>query len=220
MSNSIFLAERFTDRDLIESVLQSFYIVDYGYIKTVNTDKTIDVIHAKRLKTYNGQTLPQTESKKVEVLTLAGSGFSIQFDYKKGDKVLLLGLKDFIPKAKDVTGATETTNYLHYTRETMKALPLCVFNDQAKVVIKIEGGNLDVKTNGKIKLNGESKQFVTWAELNTALSQYATLMSTALLGATYVPPSGTPAPLAWTGGTPPSSIDISAAKTTKVVTGG
>lgn len=220
MSNSIFLAERFTDRDLIESVLQSFYIVDYGYIKTVNTDKTIDVIHAKRLKTYNGQTLPQTESKKVEVLTLAGSGFSIQFDYKKGDKVLLLGLKDFIPKAKDVTGATETTNYLHYTRETMKALPLCAFNDQAKVVIKIEGGNLDVKTNGKIKLNGESKQFVTWAELNTALSQYATLMSTALLGATYVPPSGTPAPLAWTGGTPPSSIDISAAKTTKVVTGG
>ena len=144
MSNSIFLAERYTDRDLIESVLQSFYIVDYGYIKNVNTDKTIDVVHAKRLKTYSGQSLPQTESKKVEVLTLSGSGFSIQFDYKKGDKVLLLGLKDFVPKAADVSTATETTTYLHYTRETMKALPLCVFNDKAKVVIKIESGKLTI----------------------------------------------------------------------------
>lgn len=213
MGNSIFLAERYTDRDLIESVLQSFYIVDYGYIKTVNQDKTIDVIHAKKLKTYNGQTLPQTESKKVEVLTLAGSGFSIQFDYKKGDKVLLLGLKDFIPKAKDVTSATETTNYLHYTRETMKALPLCVFNDQAKVVIKIENGNLDVKTNGKIKLNGDSKQFVTWAELNQALSTF----TTALVSHTHVcaAPSSPSGPAV---GVP--SIDISAAKTTTVVTGG
>lgn len=144
MGNSVFLSEKYTDRDLIESVLQSFYIVDYGYIKTVNQDKTIDVIHAKKLKTYSGETLQQTESKKIEVLTLSGSGFSIQFDYKKGDKVLLLGLKDFIPKAADVNSATETTNYLHYTRETMKALPLCVFNDKAKVVIKIESGKLTI----------------------------------------------------------------------------
>lgn len=150
MGNSIFYAEKYTERNLIESVLQSFYILDYGYIKTVNIDKTIDVVHAKRLKTYNGQTLPQTESKKVEVLTLAGSGFSIQFDYKKGDKVLLLGLKDFIPKAKDVTSATETTNYLHYTRETMKALPLCVFNDKAKVVIKIENGKLTIANSSGV----------------------------------------------------------------------
>ena len=169
MSNSIFLAERYTDRDLIESVLQSFYIVDYGYIKNVNTDKTIDVVHAKRLKTYSGQNLPQTESKKVEVLTLSGSGFSIQFDYKKGDKVLLLGLKDFIPKAADVSTATETTTYLHYTRETMKALPLCIFNNDAKVVVKIENGDLDIKTKGKVKLNGDSKQFVTWADMWSSL---------------------------------------------------
>ena len=150
MKNSIFLSEKYTDRDLIESVLQSFYIVDYGYIKTVNQDKTIDVIHAKKLKTYSGETLQQTESKKIEVLTLSGSGFSIQFDYKKGDKVLLLGLKDFIPKAKDVTSATETTNYLHYTRETMKALPLCVFNDKAKVVIKIENGKLTIANSSGV----------------------------------------------------------------------
>jgi len=213
MGNSIFYAEKYTDRDLIESVLQSFYILDYGYIKAVNEDKTINVIHAKKLKTYTDETLPQTETKNVEVLTLAGSGFSIQFDYKKGDKVLLLGLKDFIPKTKDVTSATETTNYLHYTRETMKALPLCVFNDQAKVVIKIENGDLDVKTDGKIKLNGDSKQFVTWAELNQALTTFLTALN-GHVHTSAAPGSPTSSPVT------PMTLDISSAKTTTVVTGG
>lgn len=213
MKNSIFLAERYTDRDLIESVLQSFYIVDYGYIKKVNTDKTIDVVHAKLLKTYSGQTLPQTESKAIEMLTLSGSGFSIQFDYKKGDKVLLLGLKDFIPKTADVSTATETTTYLHYTRESMKALPLCIFNNDAKVVIKIENGDMAVNSKGKIKLNGDSKQFVTWAELNQALSTF----TTALASHTHnITSPGNPSGPAV--GIP--SIDISSAKTTTVVTGG
>lgn len=218
--NSLLLAENYSDRDLIESVLQTFYIIDYGYIKTVNADKTIDVIHAKRLKTYSGETLPQTETKNIEVLTLAGAGFSFQFDYKKGDKVLLLGLKDFIPKVADVNLATETKNYLHYTRETMKAIPLCVFNNNAKVTVQVDNGTMKVDTSQKIELNGNSKQFVTWSELNTALSQFATQLNTALLAATYVSVAGTPTPLAWTGGTPPSSIDISSAKTTSVVTGG
>lgn len=170
MDNSIFLAEQFTDRTLIESVLASFYILDYGYIKTVNTDKTVDVIHAKRLKTLTGKNLPQTETKGLEVLTIAGSGFSIQFDYKKGDKVLLLGLKDYIPKTEDVNTATETTNYMHYTRETLKAIPLCVFNDEAKVQIKIEEGMMDVETKDLLKLDGDDNGgLVIGPELKTQL---------------------------------------------------
>jgi hypothetical protein len=144
MNNSIFAAERYNDRSLIESLVSSFYILDYGYIKTVHPDKTIDVVHAKRLKTYKGDSLKPTLTKGLEVLTLAGAGFSIQFDYKAGDKVLLLGLKDYVPKTKNVSTATDTTSYLHYSRETMKALPLCVFNDQAKVQIKVENGKLTV----------------------------------------------------------------------------
>ena len=140
MENSVFLGEKFTDRNLIESILASFYIIDYGYIKTVNPDKTIDVVHAKRLKTLDGRTLNPTTTKGIEMLTLSGSGFAVQFDYKKGDKVLLLGLKDYIPKVQAVTSATETTSYQHYTRETIKALPLCAFNAQAKVIIKVENG--------------------------------------------------------------------------------
>ena len=144
MNNSIFAAERYNDRNLIESIVSSFFILDYGYIKTVNTDKTVDVIHAMRLKTYTGDSLKPTLTKGLEVLTIAGAGFSVQFDYKAGDKVLLLGLKDYVPKTKDVTSATETTSYLHYSRETMKALPLCVFNSDAKVQIKVENGKLTI----------------------------------------------------------------------------
>lgn len=211
--NSIFFSNRFNDRALIESVLQSFYILDYGYIKAVNPDKTIDVVHAKKLKTYTDKTLPQTETKGVEVLTVSAGGFAFKFDYKKGDKVLLLGLKDYIPKVKNVTSATETTVYMHYTRETIKALPLDTFNDEAKVIVQAENGDLSVNTNGKIKLNGDSKQFVTWAELNTALTNFLTALN-GHVHTSAAPGSPTSSPVT------PMTLDISSAKTTTVVTGG
>ena len=128
MSNSVFFNEKNTEATLIESILASHYIIDYGYIKAVNTDETIDVVHAKKLKLLTGEEMSQTITRNIEVLTLCGAGFSFKFDYKKGDKVLLLGLKNYIKKVEDVTTATETTAYLHYTRETIKAIPLCVFN--------------------------------------------------------------------------------------------
>ena len=222
--DDIFQAERYTDRNLIESILASFYIIDYGYIKKVNPDKTVDVIHAKMLKTMDGQSLRPTTTKALEVLTLSCGGFALQVDYKAGDKVLLLGLKDYVPKTQQVAIPTETTSYLHYTRETMKALPLCVFDNTAKIKVKAENGTLDVdaldtiKLNGKqkIELNGNTKQFVTWSELNSALSTFLTQLTTALT-TTPIAGNGSPQPT-WTG--LPTSIDISAAKTTTVVTGG
>lgn len=147
---NVAFARSYTERTLIESIIGSYYILDYGYITKVNPDKTIEVTHAKKLKTLDGKTLAATVTKNVEVLTLAGSGFSINFDYKKGDKVLLLGLKNYIPKAKDVTSATETTAFFHYTRETIKAIPLCVFNNQAKVVIKVEDGKLTIANSAGV----------------------------------------------------------------------
>ena len=168
--SSVFLGEQYTDRNLIESILASFYILDYGYIKAVNPDKTIDVVHAKRLKTMSGKSLNPTTTKGIEMLTLAGSGFSMTFDYKKGDKVLLLGLKDYIPKVTTVTSATETKNYQHYTRETLKALPLCVFNDQAQVTVKIENGSMDVNAAQLIKFDGDDNGgLVIGPELKTQL---------------------------------------------------
>lgn len=143
-TNSVFLSESLSERNLIESVLASFFIVDYGFIKKVNADKTIDVTHAKQLKMTTGESMKPTVTTGVEVLTICGAGFSFNFDYKKGDKVLLLGLKDYVPEVEEVTSATETTAYLHYSRETIKAVPLCVFNEEAKVQVKVENGKLTI----------------------------------------------------------------------------
>lgn len=209
MADSTFLAEKLTERSLIESVLSSFYILDYGYIKAVNPNGTIDVVHAKKLKLLNGKELKQTETKNIEVLTLSGAGFSIKFDYRKGDKALLLGLKNYIPKAENVVTATETTDYQHYSRETLKALPLCVFNTSAKVQVQIADGTLKVNTEKKIELNGNEKHFVTWEDLNTALSTFLGLLNshTHTGGGSGSPSS-------------PMTFDISSAKTTTIVTGG
>lgn len=168
--DNIFEAERYTDRNLIESILASFYICDYGYIKTVNADKTVDVVHAKILKTLSGQSLRPTTTKGLEVLTLSCGGFALQVDYKAGDKVLLLGLKDYVPKTGSVAVATETTSYIHYTRETMKALPLCVFNDQAQVTVHVDKGTMKVDTQQTIELNGTNNGgLVIGPELKTQL---------------------------------------------------
>jgi len=220
-SNSVFLSEKFTERTLIESILVSHFIIDYGFIKKVNDNKTVDVTHAKQPKTLDGKTLPATVTTGVEVLTIAGGGFSFKFDYKKGDKVLLLGLKNFIPKVEEVTSATETTAYLHYSRETLKALPLCVFNDDAKVTVQVESGTMKVDTQDKIELNGNDKQFVTYAELNNALQELWGKIKThthpVSTAGSATAQTGTAAASSDLAG---ASLDISAAKTTTVVTGG
>ena len=229
LGNNIFYAENYTERTLIESILSSYYIVDYGFIKEVNGDETINVTHAKQLKTLNDETLPATITKNVEVLTIAGAGFSFKFDYKKGDKVLLLGFKDYIKKVEDVTSATETTAYFHYSRDTLKAIPMCVFNGDAKVKVEVKDGDtklegsgkltidtgdtIKIDTKDKIELNGNSKQFVTWAELNTELQKLMTALNSHVH---YVIEEGanTNSP------TKLMTLDISSAKTTTVVTGG
>lgn len=218
---SILLAEQYTDKDLIESILASFYIIDYGFITTINGDKTVNVTHAKRLKTTQGQSLAPTISKNIEVLTLSTAGLAIDFDIQQGDKVLLLGLKNYVEKTSGVTIATETREYLHYSRETMKAVPLAAFDETAKVKVKAENGSLSITTNDKIKLNGEDKQLVTYAELNQALQQLWTSIQThthtVATSGTAAAQSGTAAPSTELAS---ATLDISGAKTTTVVTGG
>lgn len=203
-----------TERDVITSIINNYYILDYGFVTAVKNN-TVDVTHATILKTNQGNEIKQTVTQNIELLTVATGGLAIDFDVQEGDKVLLLGLKTYIPKVEEVTQAKPQTAPIHYSRETLKALPLCVFNDNAQVKIAATEGTLKINVAEKIELNGNDKNFVTWAELNSALSTFLTQLTTAL---TTTPIVGNGSAQTWTG--LPTSIDISAAKTTTIVTGG
>lgn len=219
-----------TESDLIISLINSFFFVDYGFINKVNPDNTINVTHAKKTVLTNGKELKETLTNNVEVLTIAGESFSINWELKAGDRVLLFGLKDFIPQVEDVKKAEVPKSYIHYSRANIKALPLCIFNSEAKSKIEVKNGqmtisneddfninskNVVVKTDNKIELNGNSKQFVTWAELNTELQKLWMLITT------HVHPTTSPgSPTGTSSSLTGQVLDISAAKTQTVVTGG
>lgn len=210
--NELVLAQKFTDRSLIEAVVNSYFILDYGIISKVNGDKTVNVTHAKIQELSDGTKLPALETKNLEVLTFSTAGFSVNPDVKEGDKVLLLGLKDYIPNVKEVKGAENQTAYLHYKRDGMKVLPLCVFNADAKIKIEGSEGVLKVTTSDSIELNGNNKHLVTWEDLNAAMTTLYTALTT-----TPITGNGANQPT-WTGLT--NGIDISAAKSTTIKTGG
>ena len=255
-------AQGFSDRDLIDFVIGSYFIVDYGFVKSVNDDDTVDVVHARKPALMNGDELGETLTKNLEVLTFSCAEFAVSFKAKKGDKVLLLALKDWVKSTADVEKAETQEAYIHYERETMKALPMAAFDSEAKVKIEVDGGDLTVTADGeysfeskkkakvkyggemeveasdkgklkvggdlkvdassgtakidatKIELNGNSKQFVTWMELNTALQTLVSQINTHV----HQVPEPVAAPCKPISS--PLTIDISAAKTTTVVTGG
>lgn len=138
-------ALRFTDRDLIEKIVESYFIVDYGFIKEINADNTVNVVHAKRGVSIDGETLPETETKNVELLTISCQEFSVNLTPKKGDNVLLLGLRNYVEKCAGITAATKNDVFLHYQQNTMKAVPLSLFNDDAKVKFQISNGALEIR---------------------------------------------------------------------------
>jgi len=77
-----------------------------------------------------------------------------------------------------------------------------------------KGASIKIDVNGNIKFNGDSKTFVTHAELNTALQSFITALNLHVHSGVTTGPgaSGTP-------GTP-MSLDITSAKTTTIKTGG
>lgn len=149
-------ATSLSERDLITNILTNFFIVDYGYINKVNPDKTVNVTHAAKPVLIDGTELGETTTDDVEVLTISGAGFSINWDYKANDKVLLLGLKDYVPKVENVTKASVPGAFVHYDRATIKAIPLCIFSDDAKVKVDIEEGTLTLECEKDVIIKAEN----------------------------------------------------------------
>ena len=150
-------AQGFNDRDLIDFVIGSYFIVDYGFVKSVNDDDTVNVVHAKKLALMNGDELGETLTKNLEVLTFSCAEFAVSFKAKEGDKVLLLALKDWVKSTADVEKAETPEAYIHYERETMKALPMAAFDSEAKVKIEVDDGDLTVTADGEYKFESKKK---------------------------------------------------------------
>lgn len=84
-----------------------------------------------------------------------------------------------------------------------------VTNEISAPLVKIDG-------SATVEINGNTKQFVTWLELNTALQLLITAINVPLIVSNAVPAGPGPVNAAWT--TPPA-IDITLAKTIKTLCG-
>lgn len=146
-------ALKLTDRDLIEKIVESYFIVDYGFISKVQDNGLVDVVHAKKGVTIDGTELPETETHNIELLTISCSEFSLKLTPKIGDNVLLLGLKNYVGTAAKINHATKNDVFLHYKQNTMKAVPLSLFNSSAKIKFELDDGDLNITTNGNVKVS-------------------------------------------------------------------
>jgi hypothetical protein len=113
MTPSIYNAFSFTERNVIESIINNYFFIDYGFVESVNGDGTINVAHAKFLMAETGAQLEATRTKNIEVLTFSTKEISFKYKIAQGDKVLLLGLKNKVEKVEDVTIATKQTIPIH-----------------------------------------------------------------------------------------------------------
>jgi hypothetical protein len=141
--------------------------------------------------------------------------FSSLFDYSKVDVALSKATEITNKNYKDVRfklykdGGLEFHNKADGSHGFIhKSGSYSIFDKDGKCFIKASS----------IELNGNSKQFVTWTELNTALELLMTSLNShthvvASVGAPTGPASASVPPITF-------SVDISAAKTTTIKTGG
>jgi hypothetical protein len=143
--------------DPIADYVDNLFIVDYGIVRGVNIDGTIDVAHAKRLTLKTGEYLPESITEQIEVLWPSVGDFSFRASLNVGDKVLLLGLKNYL-RTVDIDDTSDQDLYYAYSRETLKALPYCVFNSSASVVVEVVDSDLAIDTNaGKVSLKNTAR---------------------------------------------------------------
>lgn len=165
-----------SERDVILSVIRSCFMADYGIVRTVSGNKTVDVEHAVLSVTRPGvvadaRVLPAIVTKNVELLFPVMGGLSISGTVKVGDGVLLVGLRDLVPTTLGITAASQPPEFWHYSQQTLKAIPLSAIK-----ATSIQFG----EENGKAFLRNQTASLFT--VLNNFLSDvnsFATTSSSA-----------------------------------------
>jgi hypothetical protein len=174
--------------------------------------------------------------EEVPIIFPSTSEFSFTYPLKKGDPVWIMFAERSIEEWIKNGGNSKPSDIRRFSLTDAVAIP-GVFNnkvefpqsDNNNVTIQFKDKSITIDTNGNINidgtainLNGDSKSFVTHAELNTALQTFLTALNAELTtiqagAAAAISASGlwlTPLVIG------NNSIDISASETTSVKTGG
>jgi len=136
--------------DIIRQTIAQSFIVDYGIVKAVNSDKTVDVTHAVRGQYIDGTAVPLTVSTAVEVIFPGSASAAITWPIAVGDGVLLVGLKQFVSSTKGIAIPSQPpSDFPHYNQETLKAIPLQNISAPAFTISVDSSGLAQIKNTSK-----------------------------------------------------------------------
>jgi hypothetical protein len=140
--------------------------------------------------------------------------------FKKAFYKNKLNLKQYHDHNKTIGSLTGVYPDIKYVR-LKNGVSIALNSNQTEATIKVGSAEIYIDPNGKIKitgadieLNGSSKQFVTYTELDTALQQVITLLKS------HMHPTAAPGAPSVSAQLASLTLDISAAKTTTIKTGG
>lgn len=163
-----------------------------------------------KVKTINGTDVAIPPIDNVPVIFPSSSAFSLLFPVKKGDGCLIVfsevGIGNYLNNTEEVTA----DDLSRFSLTDAICIPgLWSFNS-----VPDSKGTIEITEAGVINLNGDSKSFVTHAELNTALQTFITALNLHVHSGVTTGGSSSGPPLS------SMSLDISASETEKVKTGG
>lgn len=209
-------------KDAIQSVVNEIHTAIPGKIESYDpSTKKAKVKPLIKRWFYDGSLLSLPVIVDVPVIFPGTKDFILHFPLKSGDGVLILfserSMEYFLsnnmtdsepgdPRTYDINDAIAIPGLFSF------GSPGKVASGNAEVEILYKNASIKIDDSGNVKINGDSKNFVTHAELDAALQTFMTALNL------HMHPTATPGPPS-----PPAtpmSLDISAAKANTVKTGG
>ena len=176
-----------------------------------HTDRKATVLPMVKTKLLNGSDLPIQPIDNVPVVFPSSNTFSLLFPVKAGDGCIIIfseaGIGNYLSGAGEVKEADDLSRFSLTDAVCVPGLwPFSLAPTNTNL------STIEINDAGIIAINGDTKPFVTHAELNTALQTFITALNLHVHPTAAVGPPSPPAT--------PMSINIAPAATTTVKTGG
>ncbi len=200
--------------------LQEVYTALPGTVIAYNRAKKTVNVRPSLLQSVDGTAVDMPIITDVPVVFPGSNDAVIQFPLVSGDRVLLVFTSRSIEEWMGSTGNRLPSDPRQHALTDAIAIPgLYPSVSPGKVAesdgleVRYKGAKRGITPSGNIELNGNSKAFVTHAELASALATFITALNlhTHATAGTVGTPTGPVIPL---------SLDISAASTSTIKTGG